>query len=78
MCYNLNMNNVSDINEMKCFVFRLAQKRWNVEPEKCAKIFDENKLYEMIEKGYDYLHLSSYDNVVSEMEIILKNRGCHI
>lgn len=72
------MNNISDINDMKCWAFRLAQKKWGLEPEKCAIIFDENKLYDVIEKGYDYLHLSSYDNVVSELETILKNRGINI
>lgn len=72
------MNNISDINDMKCFVFRLAQRKWNIDPKKCAQIFDKNKLYEVIEKGYDYLHLSSYDNAVEELESILKSRGVNI
>lgn len=72
------MNNISDINDMKCWAFRLAQKKWNIDAKKCSIIFDENKLYDIIEKGYDYLHLSSYENVVNELEIILKNRGINI
>ncbi len=30
-----------DIEDMQCWVFRMAQTRWKLSPQECAKIFVE-------------------------------------
>jgi len=67
--------NMSDINNMKIWSFYIAQKKWRIKPEECIKIFEENKLFECITEGYDYLHLMSYKSVVKELEEIIEYRG---
>ncbi len=64
-----------DIDDMQCWVFRMAQNRWKKSPEECAKIFQENNVFEFISDCYDYLHLSSYECALDEVETMLKNRG---
>lgn len=64
-----------DIDDMQCWLFRMAQKRWNKSPEACAKIFEENQIFDFISDCYDYLHLSSYECALDEVETMLKNRG---
>ncbi len=32
-----------DIDDMQCWVFRMAQNRWKKSPEECVKIFQKNK-----------------------------------
>lgn len=63
------------INHMKCYLFRMAEKKWNVGPVMTAKIFNENKLFDYIAECYDSLHLSSYQLALNDLETILKNRG---
>ena len=67
--------NVKDVNNMKCWAFRIAEKKWRKQPKELTQIFDENKLYTYIDEGYDYMHLMSYDKVVDELKLILKNKG---
>ena len=67
-----------DINNMKVWVFRLAQTKWNKTSEECARIFKNNNLYSAIAEGYDYLHLMGYKSVVTELEEILAARGVNI
>ena len=73
-----NIFEEKDVNNMKCWAFRIAEKKWSKSPKELAKIFDENKLYECIDKGYDYMHLMSYDKVVDELKLILTSRGITI
>ncbi len=35
-----------DIDDMQCWVFRMAQNRWKKSPEECVKIFQENNVFE--------------------------------
>lgn len=60
---------------MKCYVFRMAQEKWNMAPSMTAKLFNENKLFDYIEECYDSLHLSSYQLVLKDLETILENHG---
>ena len=62
-----------DVNNMKCFVFRIAQRKWGKNSKELSKIFDEHKLFECIDDNYDYMHLMSYDNVVNELKQYLKD-----
>ena len=61
-----------DITNMKCWVFRLAEKKWNKNNIDLAKLFDKNNVYDFIDDSYDYLHLMSYDSVVDEIELYLR------
>ncbi len=69
------MTEYRSINHMKCYLFRMAQEKWNLSPSKTASIFNENKLFDYIADCYDSLHLSSYQLVLSDLETILKNKG---
>ncbi len=69
------MEESRSINHMKCYLFCMAQEKWNTNPELTAKIFNENKLFDYIENCYDSLHLSSYQLALNDLETILKNRG---
>lgn len=64
-----------DVADMQCWVFRMAQNRWNLSPERCADIFRENGVLEFIEECYDILHLSSYECALDDIEELLRNRG---
>ncbi len=48
-----------EIQEMKCFVFRIAQQRWNVSPQKCAEIFDKCNAYDLIKQEWRALVMDS-------------------
>ncbi len=69
------MTESRSINHMKCYLFRMAQEKWNLSPSKTASIFNENELFDYIADCYDSLHLSSYQLVLSDLETILKNKG---
>ena len=63
------------INHMKCYLFRMAQEKWQLEPEETAKIFRDNGLLDFISECYGSLHLSSYQLALNDLETILENRG---
>ena len=54
-----------DIADMQCWVFRMAQSKWNMSSSDCAKLFQK----------YDILHLNGYSCVLHDVETLLKNRG---
>ncbi len=64
-----------EIQEMKCFAFRIAQTRWHVTPCRCAEIFALCGAYGFIEECYDILHLSGYECVVNDIEKIAAAEG---
>jgi hypothetical protein len=64
-----------DIDDMQCWIFRMAQIKWHKSPQECAKIFQDNQVFEFISDCYDYLHLSSYKCALNDVEKMLKNRG---
>lgn len=47
------MTESRSINHMKCYVFRMAQEKWNMAPSMTAKLFNENKLFDYMEECYD-------------------------
>lgn len=67
-----------DIEDMKCWVFRIAQKRWKVKPNRCAKIFKKYDLLGFIDECYDLLHLSSYERTLNDIEELLRNKGVQL
>ncbi len=72
------MNKTRSINHMKCYLFRMAQEKWNTNPELTARIFNENKLFNYIEDCYDLLCMSSYKLALNDLETILKNSALKI
>lgn len=70
----MNERNI-DIEDMQCWVFRMAQTRWKMPAKKCAKLFKEYDIWEFIEECYDILHLNSYNCVLNDIEVLLKNKG---
>lgn len=69
----MNERNI-DIEDMQCWVFRMAQTRWKMPAKKCAKLFKEYDIWEFIEECYDILHLNSYNCVLNDIEVLLKNK----
>lgn len=66
-----------DIADMQCWVFRMAQKRWQISAAKCADIFEQYQILDFIHDCYDILHLSSYECALDEIERMLKNKGVY-
>ena len=67
-----------DIADMQCWIFRMAQKKWGLNPENCAKVFRDNDILGYIERCYDLLHLSSYACALDDVENMLRKRGVFV
>ncbi len=67
-----------EIADMQCWVFRLAQKKWNLSPTQCADLFERRRLLEYVSDCYEILHVSGYQRVVEELEEILRTDGVEI
>lgn len=71
-------NREIDIADMQCWVFRMAQKKWNITSTQCAEIFQDNDVLNFIRENYGILHMSSYECALDEVEVLLKNRGISV
>lgn len=67
-----------DIADMQCWIFRMAQTKWNVSPKECTRIFKENDILGFISECYDILHVSSYQCALDEIELMLHNHGVNV
>lgn len=65
-----------DIADMKCWLLRLAQKRWGMPATEVARIFRQADVYTYVSELYDLLHLSSYDRALDDVEKYLAAKGC--
>ena len=63
------------IADMQCWVFRHAQRRWNLSPTDCAALFHRYDLLGYIAECYDLLHVSSYQCALEEIEDLLRSKG---
>ena len=63
------------IADMQCWVFRKAQKIWNISPSECADVFKKYDLLGFISECYDLLHVSSYQRALEDVEEILHSKG---
>lgn len=63
------------ISDMQCRVFRMAQRKWGMSPEACARLFKEHDLLGYIEDCYEGLHLNSYACALDELEELLQREG---
>ena len=64
-----------DIADMQCWIFRMAQTKWKMSPDACTKLFQEQDIFGFIARCYDFLHLSSYECALADIEEMLRNRG---
>ena len=67
--------NKTDIADMQCWVFRMAQSKWKMSPSDCAELFKKYDILGFIADCYDILHLNSYECALHDVESLLKNRG---
>jgi hypothetical protein len=67
--------NQIDIADMQCWIFRMAQTKWNMSPIECARLFKQYDVFGFIENCYDMLHLSSYQCTLDDVEEMLRNNG---
>ena len=59
-----------DIADMQCWVFRMAQKKWNISGKECSDIFQKYDILGFIRNCYDSLHLNCYACVLDDAEQI--------
>lgn len=64
-----------DIADMQCWVFRMAENKWNIPAKRCVEIFKDNDILGFIERSYGILHISSYACTLSDVEEMLRNKG---
>lgn len=64
-----------NVADMQCWVFRMAQRKWNMSAQECSKLFRKFDIFGFIDECYDILHLNGYNCVVNDIETLLKNRG---
>ena len=67
-----------NIADMQCWVFRMAQSKWNLSSSDCAELFKKYDVLGFVSECYDILHLNSYSCVLHDVEILLKNRGVSV
>lgn len=65
----------SDIADMKCWLVRLAEKRWHMPAAEVTRLFTQAGVYSYITELYDLLHLSSYDQALKDVETYLSRKG---
>lgn len=65
----------SDIADMKCWLLRLAQKRWRMPAVQVAQLFSEAGVYDYVTELYDLLHLSSNERALDDIETYLTAKG---
>jgi len=63
------------IADMQCWVFRHAQRKWNLSPSACASLFQRYNLLGYISECYDLLHVSSYQCALEDIEDLLRSKG---
>lgn len=64
-----------NISHMQCWIFRMAQRKWNRTPEETAAIFQAHDIFAFIAEFYDTLHLSSYAYALEDIERMLVQKG---
>lgn len=64
-----------NISHMQCWLFRMAQTKWNKTPEETTALFKQNDVFAFIEELYDTLHLSSYAHALTDVEQMLEQKG---
>ena len=67
-----------DIADMQCWVFNMAQTKWNITSSECADIFKKYDLLGFISECYDLLHVSSYKCALDDIEQILVANGVRV
>lgn len=68
-------NNQSNISHMQCWLFRLAQSKWELTPADTIALFKRFGIFEYISDCYDILHLSSYHHALNDIEMLLAHNG---
>lgn len=64
-----------NISHMQCWLIRLAQSKWNKTAEEIAALFKQYGILDYIAECYDTLHLSSYQHALTDLELLLAQKG---
>lgn len=67
--------NQIDIADMQCWIFRMAQTKWQLSPAECTEVFKKHDILGFITRCYDSLHLNSYQCALEDVEEMLHNQG---
>ena len=65
----------TDISDMQCWVFRMAQSKWKMPSAECAELFKKYDILGFLAECYDSLHLNGYACALHDVETLLHNRG---
>ena len=68
----------TNISHVQCWLFRMAQSKWNKTPEETTALFRQNDVFSFIEEFYDTLHLSSYSHALTSVEQMLAKKGVQL
>ena len=52
---------MTDIHHMQVWIFRKAQVKWNVSPQKCVQLFKKHEIFKYISECYELLHVITAD-----------------
>ena len=64
-----------EIADMQCWVFRHAQRDWDLSPAACTELFRRYNLLGYIADCYELLHVSGYQCALNDIKQILANEG---
>lgn len=67
-----------NISHMQCWLIRLAQLKWNKTAEEIAALFKQHEILDYIAECYDTLHLSSYHHALTDLELLLAQKGVFV
>ena len=65
----------SDIAHMQSWLFRMAERRWDMSPVSVAEVFRDYDVYGYISSLYELLHLNGYECALNDIEKYLKGKG---
>lgn len=69
------MEGLSEKTYMKVRLFRLAQKRWNMNFEQVSELFNRYHLYDAIDELYEEFHVQGDGANLDELREIIEKQG---
>ena len=67
-----------EVMDMQCWVFRMAQIKWNMSLRDCAKLLQKYDILGVISECYELHKVSIYKCALAEVVDILRTNGVNI
>ena len=65
----------SEILPMQVELFREFKERHQLDTQRAASIFEENKIFDFISSCFELLQMEDGDSVLDDIDLVLKNKG---